>query len=283
MATNIKAVNAFEANRANATDFVNDCDYIEGSTVPHQPAGVFWAVVASLLIIFQTIVLFLSEISWPLSFFDRYFPVLGSGFGLGALGIFQCLIATQILSHHVDDFPLVSAFFLFSIGCLNMLLGLMFRESAKERRSITSWRAEAKGILPSANDNRPVFTGASPAVVRREFSFEKDPPDTPEIRTWKSPEKVEYGFGRQGEKTAGLRGFILQKPEESLPRYATPTPQPSLTRNASVVSSSSSFSSPYLPSTRGTESYYEPSAADLAEYPVGNARTPAFKSSSTAI
>ena len=32
-----------------------------------------------------------SECSWPMSFFDRFFPVLGSNFGLGALGIFQCL------------------------------------------------------------------------------------------------------------------------------------------------------------------------------------------------
>jgi hypothetical protein len=32
-----------------------------------------------------------SEVSWPIAFFDRFFPVLGSGFGLGALGIFQCL------------------------------------------------------------------------------------------------------------------------------------------------------------------------------------------------
>jgi len=29
MVTNIKAVNAFQANRANATDFLDDCDYIE--------------------------------------------------------------------------------------------------------------------------------------------------------------------------------------------------------------------------------------------------------------
>ncbi|KAJ3494450.1 hypothetical protein NLJ89_g10807 [Agrocybe chaxingu] len=165
MVTNIKAVNAFEAAKGtDAASSMADCDYIEGSTVPNQPAGVFWAVVSSLLIIFQTIILFLSECSWPMAFFDRFFPVLGTQFGLGALGIFQCLISTQILSHHVDDFALVSAFFLFALGCLNMLLGLIFRESAKAKRSITSWRAEAKGILPTSQDNRPVFVNASPYV-----------------------------------------------------------------------------------------------------------------------
>ncbi|KAK7025323.1 hypothetical protein VNI00_016105 [Paramarasmius palmivorus] len=93
MVTNIQAVNAFEAAKINSTadDLMTDCDYIENSTVPNQPAGVFWAVVSSLLVIFQVIVLLLSECSWPMSFFDRFFPVLGSNFGLGALGIFQCL------------------------------------------------------------------------------------------------------------------------------------------------------------------------------------------------
>lgn len=75
--TNIKAVNSFEAHN-NSTDdaAMLDCDYIEwapnshsylivqlillfsGSTVPNQPAGPFWAVVASLLIIVQAFMLF---------------------------------------------------------------------------------------------------------------------------------------------------------------------------------------------------------------------------------
>jgi hypothetical protein len=118
-------------------------------------------------------------------------------------------ISTQILSHHVDDFTLVAAFLLFSIGCLNMLLGLIFRESAKEKRSITSWRAESKGILPTAHDNRPVFTRVSPATVQRSFSMEKDRPDMSEFG-WKNTEKVGYGFGRQGEKAAGLRGWFFR-------------------------------------------------------------------------
>jgi len=278
MVTNVKAVNAFQA-QGNTTDLLN-CDYIEGSTVPNQPAGVFWAIVSSLLIMFQTVVLFLSEIRWPSSFFDRYFPVLGDGFGLGALGIFQCLISTQILSHHVDDLTLVAAFLLFSIGCLNMLLGLIFRESAKEKRSITFWRAESKGILPTARDNRPVFTRVSPATVQRSFTPENDRPDTSEFGTWKNAEKVGYGFGRQGEKAAGLRGFILQKPEESLPRYASPTPRPTLKRAHSITSSNSSFTSPSRESTQSLE--YQDPPADDSSHP-SHARTPVFKSSPTAI
>ena len=121
----------------------------------------------------------MSEVGWYTSFFDRYFPVLGSNFGLGILGIFQCLsvlpyfkrlkrpiiiisfsfyrIATSILSHFVEDFTLVSAFVLFVIGCLNILLGLIFRESARAKRSIFPWRAGVKGVLPTSQNNRKVF------------------------------------------------------------------------------------------------------------------------------
>ncbi|KAG6864990.1 hypothetical protein C0991_005812 [Blastosporella zonata] len=227
----------------------------------------------------------LSEIEWPAQFFDLYFPVLGQGFGLGPLGIFQCLISTQILSHHADDFSLVAAFFLFALGCVNMLIGLIFRESAKERRSITSWRAEAKKILPTHTGDtisRPIFTNASPAAfVPHQFTGEKDRPDTAEFDSWKtqSSEKAGYGFGRQGEKAAGLRGFILQVPEESLPRYASPTPHSqnaqhheehhvSLSRTSSVASSSSSFVSPYRESQATS---------------VPSVKAPSFKSSPTAL
>ncbi|KAG6820195.1 hypothetical protein H0H92_001965, partial [Tricholoma furcatifolium] len=75
MVHNIEAVNNFLNNGGNSLDMQN-CDYIEcvlvvaivlmpwlfiiirGSTVPNQPAGVFWAVVASVLIQFQALILF---------------------------------------------------------------------------------------------------------------------------------------------------------------------------------------------------------------------------------
>ncbi|KAL0570144.1 hypothetical protein V5O48_011822 [Marasmius crinis-equi] len=300
MVTNIKAVNAFQANLQNSNGTTQaelmDCDYIEGSTVPHQPAGVFWAVVSSLLVIFQVVILLLSECSWPMSFFDRFFPVLGSNFGLGALGIFQCFLGAQILSHHVDDFTLVSAFLLFSIGCLNMLLGLIFRESAKQRRSIRAWRSDSKPILPTVASEKgisgPVFVNASPA-----FGSTSGPQaPVSEFGVTASPsmklkaEKAGYGFGRQGEKTAGLRGFILQKPDETLPRYATPMPRPAVSmpspepasppglpqqhRAQSIRSSSSSFASPEY-ARHDIESDDDDDDEDE--------RRPHFKSSTTAI
>jgi len=213
MVHDVEAANNFVATgRSNSTsaDSLLNCDYIAGSTVPNEPAGVFWAVLNLLLIIFQVIVLFLSEIGWPLSFFNRYFPVLGSDFGLGALGVMQCLIGAAILSHHVDDFALVSAFFLFSLGCLNIFLGLIFRERAKTKRSLTAWREHAKGVLPP-----PVQRAASVGSTLFNSSLFSEKGASNE----RKGRFDGYGFGRQAEKKANLKDFIT-RPVESLPRYA---------------------------------------------------------------
>jgi len=129
----------------------------------------------------------------------------------------QCLIGASVLSHYVGDFPLVTAFFLFSVGCVNMLVGLIFREKVKDKRSILSWRERGRDVLPShvrGVDVRPV-TGALASV----FSHEEkagDPTRTPSDASSRSG----FGFGRQGEKAAGLKGFILTRPVESAPRHA---------------------------------------------------------------
>ena len=196
--------------------------------MPNQIGGVFWAVINRLLIIFQVIILLLSEIGWPSVFFDRFFPVLGSDFGLGALGIFQGLlvfspsahsfaqlifisIGAAVLSQYVDDFALVSALFLFVLGCMNMLLGLIFRESAKRRRSITSWRDRAKDLLPTTtlpsvphlNLNHTGSSGSGRSFASSTLVEEKAR-DLAEFGAGLG--KAGYGFGRQGEKTAALKG-----------------------------------------------------------------------------
>lgn len=175
--------------------------------MPNQPAGVFWAVVNRLLIIFQIIVLILSEVGWPLAFFDHFFPVLGSNFGVGPLGIFQCLIGATILSHHVDDFTLVAAFFLFALGCLNMLLGLIFREKSKAKRSILSWREEAKGVLPTTRDLRPQFTRPKSGFMASVFNRGGASADEDDEKR-SSADYKGFGFGRQGEKESGYRGVL---------------------------------------------------------------------------
>ena len=125
--------------------------------------------------------------------------------------VVPCRIGAAILSHHVDDFALVSAFFLFSIGCLNILLGLIFREHAKAKRSVTSWRDHAKSVLPP-----PIQRAASSASTLYGAAFSEKKGHGNDL----GGRFAGYGFGRQGEKEAGKKGFLISKPVESLPRYA---------------------------------------------------------------
>ncbi|KAF8622266.1 hypothetical protein AX15_007142 [Amanita polypyramis BW_CC] len=230
----ILAVNQFVAEGKGSDPAVNatlsqiyDSDYILGSTVPNQPAGAFWAVLNRLLIIGQTIVLILSEFGWPSVFFERFFPVLGNDFGLGPLGLMQCLIGAAILSHHVNNFTLVSAFLVFSVGCLHILLGFIFGSSARAKRSVTSWRDQDQPPLPSYTPNSmtPRTLASQPSLMSNlVLGGDKTPGSFgPGAGT---PGKVGMGFGRQAEKAAGLKGYLISKPLESLPRYAprgTPT------------------------------------------------------------
>ncbi|KAI0771642.1 hypothetical protein BD413DRAFT_59307 [Trametes elegans] len=234
MVQDVKSVNAFIAagkadGNIRATTSVNstdadcinpDSDYVDGSTVPNQPAGAFWAVLNRLLIIFQVIVLIMSEVGWPAAFFDRFFPILGDAFGLGALGVIQCLLGAAVLSHHVDKFSLVSAFFLFSLGCVNIFLGLIFRESAKWRRSLTSWREQDRPggpppVLPTAAPRALVMAQTGSSADAWEKAREAAGGDASRSGSQRSG----MGFGRQGEKAALARGYTISRPEEALPTY----------------------------------------------------------------
>jgi hypothetical protein len=105
-------------------------------------------------------------------------------------------IGAAILSHHVDKFAQVAAFFLFSVACLNMTLGLIFREHAKPKRSIRAWRTGDDA------GNLPMHTGdlAAPRFRPSLFGGKR-------VETSDGDEKSNgLGFGRKGEKQAGLKG-----------------------------------------------------------------------------
>ncbi|KAL6301659.1 hypothetical protein BKA93DRAFT_796827 [Sparassis latifolia] len=269
--TDVEAVNRFMALPA---DQVPDCDYVPGSDVPNQPAGIFWAILNRLLIIFEVIVLIMSEIGWPAAFFERFFPVLGRSFGLGSIGTFQCLLGAAILSHHVDDFTLVAAFFLFALGCVNILAGLIFREKAKWKRSITEWRNERKGVLPRTLELAPKFTRPSSTFVSNLFGKTGRTTETTE-----DPEKRGYGFGRQGEKAAAHNGYVISRPLESMSRYA-PAP-----RNQHPPSHHSVQSDDARSEASEDESSHYPNTPqttyDAPHYPVLTKSI--FKSSNTAL
>lgn len=176
------------------------------STVPNQAAGIFWAVVNRVLILLEIITLILSEVGWPMKFFNTFFPVLGSDFGLGPLGIFQGLISATILSHHVDDFTLVSAFFLFAISCINMFLGLIFRGKARVKRAFAFWEQKPERVLPKTFDlaKVPEFKKPRDSFVSKMFRTH----GYSEEKTF-DIEQRGSGFGTEGEKAAIRAGKFI--------------------------------------------------------------------------
>ena len=104
-------------------------------------------------------------------------------------------IGASVLSHYVGEFPLVTAFFLFSIGCLNILVGLIFREKAKDERNILSWRERRKDILPTR--------AIGGFTVRDEKSTVCASPSPSQSAS----SRAGLGFGRQAEKAAEMKGM----------------------------------------------------------------------------
>ncbi|KAH7335698.1 hypothetical protein B0J17DRAFT_667401 [Rhizoctonia solani] len=217
---------------ASGNEFDVECDYFEASTVPLQPAGVFFAILNRLFIIAQCIVLILAELGWPQAFFKNFLPVLGPDHGVGILGAMQV-------------FPLPSrpnirsrlGFFLFSIGILNIILGLVFRSRIHARRAILSWRNKAPSALTEKVDQAASVASYASDVYShfrsnsRASDVEKQPIHNERHAEWESRSQSSYseeksqpfgalGFGRKGQENAEKKGFIISKPLESLPKYA---------------------------------------------------------------
>jgi hypothetical protein len=311
----VRAVNFFDDHKGAAdSDSLTNCDYIENSTVPHQAGGAVWAYANHTLIIVETFILIVTEM-WHhktyknsvSGFFDKWFPILGPNFGLGALGIFQCLISASILSHHVDDFSLVSAFFLFSVGCINMLLGLFFRERVKNYRSYFWWKKQGEPIIPqhvgsfakplTLNTNVPSVasyqhsrSGSSAGSYYSEKTgygygadkksqYEQDYDNIAAARAG-SPQdnRAGFGFGTAGQKQAAMRGFILKAPGESVPRYA---PGPAAASRSGSVAGSSRASSTTRAESEGRGRSYSP-RQNRRELPTTRERSPSPETSYTA-
>ncbi|ORX37317.1 hypothetical protein BD324DRAFT_625675 [Kockovaella imperatae] len=221
MVDDIKAIKAYNSNEQDL-----DCDYVEYSTVPDQTGGAFWSILNRIFIVFECILLTLSEIGIPKRLFENFLPILGPAHGLGCLGIFQALIGAQVLSHYSTTFPQVSSWLLFIIGCLNILAGLVFRSGGKTKRLIFSWE-NVTSLTPQTRmaatawdmvTEKRVYPKASQSNLSRQTSQHSDTPLVPE-HTVPGARFGGFGFGRQGEKAAADRGFKISRPMESLPRY----------------------------------------------------------------
>ncbi|KAJ1030152.1 hypothetical protein NDA16_001064 [Ustilago loliicola] len=121
-----------------------DCAYVPGTSIPMQTWGIFWVEVHRALLIIGVVTLFLAECSFfGITRLEQasqiWFPVLSRTRGLAALGCVHVIIATSILSHYLDDFPLVVSWMMFVIGMCYLCLGLAFHSHPlKDGRSLFS-------------------------------------------------------------------------------------------------------------------------------------------------
>lgn len=130
-----------------------DCDYLENSGVPNQPAGEFRAFLSIALNLIQCIVFIIAELNCNL--LKPVFPCLATD-GLVAVGTLEVLLAVQVMSHFLDNFGVVACFFLFVAGLMNMFT--MPMDHPKSYRSIAAWKNIRMGRAPSVSVGRDVHS-----------------------------------------------------------------------------------------------------------------------------
>ncbi|KAJ1031515.1 hypothetical protein NDA13_001906 [Ustilago tritici] len=170
-----------------------DCAYVPGTSIPMQTWGIFWVELHRMLLIVGVVALFLAECS----FFSivrleqasqTWFPVLSRTRGLAALGCVHVVIATSILSHYLDEFPLVVSWVLFVIGMCYLCLGLAFHSHPlKDGRSLFSQK------------RKQFVKGQGQEHIYRTFGREKDYGAT--TSTAKPPMVLKKLFKRKGDAT----------------------------------------------------------------------------------
>jgi hypothetical protein len=116
-------------------------------------------------------------------------------------------IGATVLSFHVDFFARFTSYFLITIGCINaFILGLIFRQHIKLRRSLTSWRERAKDVIPTkvAGVNvAPIIDHVPDAI----HAFRAGKGDSQKDNNGKTTMFTNgMGFGKEGQKFAGLNG-----------------------------------------------------------------------------
>lgn len=183
-----------------------DCDYIENSGVPNQPAGAFRAFFIIALNIVEVMVLFLSETGFPPNLFKKWIPCLESESSLVGLGVLEVLLAAQMMSHFMDSFPLVACFFLLIAGILNILT--MYFDRPRFYRTIAYWRSRKasgqtatmeSGLSHSYSQSHRAPTSAAPSVYTEKehsYGFARHVDDNVLTRSISPPSVTRSGGGR---------------------------------------------------------------------------------------
>lgn len=169
------------------------CGYINGTNVPTTFGGILFFVLGQICNMIILILCLLSELSFPPlpQLFQNFFPPLGQSFGVGILGGLEVYIACTLLSHHINTTSRASAWMLFIIGLINILLGFIFGRRIRSKRSLldasTAYvkktahvddiQTGIKITQAGAKKGRSVFKKLRPSMISR-------PQETEEVRPW---------------------------------------------------------------------------------------------------
>ncbi|PWZ01470.1 hypothetical protein BCV70DRAFT_215932 [Testicularia cyperi] len=138
----VEDVDAFHNDETMDEAVREDCAYVPGTSIPMQTWGIFWVELHRMLLMIAAVCLFLSECGWlGIHRLDRlaeqWMPLLTTERGLAALGAVHVVVAISILSHHLDEFPMIVSWILFVVGVLYLTCGAAFhRRRLRDVRSL---------------------------------------------------------------------------------------------------------------------------------------------------
>lgn len=217
------------APTATATAAATTCAYVGNTSVPRTVGGILFNALNRIFCCFILLFMLVAEAPPPFKAVERFwayaFPPFGEHFSTGVLGLTQIFIGCTALtlpsvdlSTHeqpeltiglrISGFPQVAGWFLFILGCLNMLFGLAFGSSIKSIRSVLSTPTAPSGLRAMRLAQQRQEGGGGAGAYREHHD----------------PEQADESNGRQPKKYAGKRGIQISAPIISSPMVQVPEP-----------------------------------------------------------
>ncbi|GHJ85335.1 hypothetical protein NliqN6_1737 [Naganishia liquefaciens] len=214
-----------------------DCDYFELTSVPDQPGGIFWAILNRTFIIIVIFILLPTELIIPVKrltqFYLDYIPVISPSHGLGILGVVQCWIASTVLSKYVqrtpqtkaahkiyttynDKFETLRPFADVAVSAMSKNKNPAPAQPGSDRQAYSS----TENLLHK--DEKKSQTYTEPDVDRPSGSqtAHGEPSGTKRFSKVQGVKFGSFGFGKQAQKSGNLKGLVITRPMETLPRFA---------------------------------------------------------------
>ncbi|GAA5912835.1 hypothetical protein JCM8208_006440 [Rhodotorula glutinis] len=146
-ASSVTATSA-AVNRPAEVEEAGGCTYVGSTSIPKGPGGALFSTLERIFAAFILLFALVSELPFPFPplsrpavllerFWIAFFPPFGNEYGVGVLGAVQVFVGAQVLSHYTTGWVQVSAWLLFLVGILDLLVGLALGSRVKVLRSLS--------------------------------------------------------------------------------------------------------------------------------------------------